>query len=46
MNLQAVKSIYQFEMARAFRTVGQSILSPVISWTFHRLYDLVRLVHG
>jgi Zn-dependent protease len=22
------------------------ILSPVLSWTFHRLYDLVRLVHG
>jgi len=31
MNYRAVKSIYQFEMSRWFRTVGQSIASPVIS---------------
>ena len=31
MNIHAVKSIYVFEMARAFRTVLQSIVSPVIS---------------
>ena len=31
MNIHAVKSIYSFEMARAFRTVLQSIVSPVIS---------------
>jgi ABC-2 type transport system permease protein len=31
MNWYAVNAIYRFEMARAFRTVGQSILSPVIS---------------
>jgi ABC-2 type transport system permease protein len=30
-NLQAVKSIYQFEMARALRTLMQSIISPVLS---------------
>jgi ABC-2 type transport system permease protein len=35
VNLQAVKSIYQFEMARAFRTVGQSILAPVISTSLY-----------
>jgi ABC-2 type transport system permease protein len=31
MNLQAVRSIYTFEMARTRRTLGQSIVSPVIS---------------
>ncbi len=31
MNWYAVKAIYQFEMARTFRTITQSILSPVIS---------------
>lgn len=31
MNTQAVKAIYQFEMARARRTIFQSIVSPVIS---------------
>jgi len=35
VNLQAVKAIYLFEMARAFRTVGQSILSPVISTSLY-----------
>jgi ABC-2 type transport system permease protein len=31
MNLYAVGSIYKFEMSRAFRTLMQSIVSPVIS---------------
>ena len=31
MNWPAVKAIYRFEMARAWRTVMQSIISPVIS---------------
>ena len=31
MNLHAVKAIYFFEMARTFRTLLQSIISPVIS---------------
>ena len=31
MNLQAVKAIYLFEMARTWRTLFQSIVSPVIS---------------
>ena len=31
MNWTAIGSIYRFEMARAFRTVLQSIISPVIS---------------
>ena len=31
MNLYAVKSIYVFEMARTFRTILQSIVSPVLS---------------
>jgi ABC-2 type transport system permease protein len=30
-NFHAVKAIYRFEMARAFRTLFQSIISPVIS---------------
>ena len=31
MNLFAIKAIYRFEMARTFRTLLQSIISPVIS---------------
>ena len=31
MNLHAIKAIYFFEMARTFRTLLQSIVSPVIS---------------
>ena len=31
MNLEAVKSIYRFEMARAFRTAIQSFAAPVLS---------------
>ncbi|MEO6171165.1 MAG: ABC transporter permease [Lysobacter sp.] len=35
MNLHGIRAIYRFEMARAFRTVGQSILSPVLSTTLY-----------
>ena len=35
MNLHAVKAIYVFEMARAFRTVMQSIISPVLSTSLY-----------
>jgi ABC-2 type transport system permease protein len=35
MNLQAVKAIYAFEMSRAFRTVMQSIISPVLSTSLY-----------
>jgi len=35
MNFYAVKAIYQFEMARAWRTVAQSIVSPVISTSLY-----------
>ena len=31
MNLPAVKAIFLFEMARFFRTISQSLLSPVLS---------------
>lgn len=31
MNIQAVRAIYVFEMSRTFRTLIQSIVSPVIS---------------
>jgi ABC-2 type transport system permease protein len=31
MNIYAVRAIYQFEMARTWRTVTQSIISPVLS---------------
>ena len=31
MNFRGITAIYQFEMARAFRTLGQSIASPVLS---------------
>ena len=35
MNIYAVWAIYRFEMARALRTVFQSIISPVISTTLY-----------
>lgn len=31
MNIHAIKAIYMFEMARTWRTIYQSILSPVVS---------------
>lgn len=35
MNLHAVKAIYMFEMARAWRTLMQSIVSPVLSTSLY-----------
>jgi len=35
MNLIAVGAIYRFEMARTFRTIAQSILSPVLSTSLY-----------
>ena len=35
MNLEAVKSIYFFEMARTRRTLLQSVVSPVISTSLY-----------
>ncbi|WP_296417095.1 ABC transporter permease [Pseudooctadecabacter sp.] len=35
MNYQAIKSIYFFEMARFFRTLTQSFISPVISTSLY-----------
>lgn len=35
MNFHAIKAIYKFEMARAFRTVWQSIVSPVITTSLY-----------
>jgi ABC-2 type transport system permease protein len=35
MNLYAVRAIYLFEMARAWRTLSQSIVSPVLSTSLY-----------
>jgi ABC-2 type transport system permease protein len=35
MNVYAIKAIYRFEMARTFRTVVQSIASPVLSTSLY-----------
>jgi ABC-2 type transport system permease protein len=35
MNVHAIRAIYHFEMARTFRTLVQSILSPVISTSLY-----------
>jgi ABC-2 type transport system permease protein len=35
MNIYAIKAIYSFEMARMFRTIVQSIISPVISTSLY-----------
>ena len=35
MNLAAIRAIYTFEMARFFRTIAQSIVSPVLSTSLY-----------
>ena len=35
MNTQAIKSIYSFEMIRFYRTLGQSLFSPVLSTSLY-----------
>ena len=35
MNLNAIMAIYRFEMARFFRTIWQSMVSPVISTSLY-----------
>ncbi len=35
MNVYAIRAIYRFEMARTFRTLMQSILSPVLSTSLY-----------
>lgn len=35
MNWHAIVAIYKFEMARTFRTIAQSIISPVLSTTLY-----------
>ncbi len=35
MNLHAIRAIYRFEMARTFRTITQSIASPVLSTSLY-----------
>jgi len=35
MNIQAIKAIYKFEMARMFRTAVQSIVAPVLSTSLY-----------
>ena len=35
MNIYAIRAIYQFEMARWWRTVAQSIISPVLSTSLY-----------
>ena len=34
-NYRAIQAIYKFEMARAFRTIAQSIISPVLSTSLY-----------
>ncbi len=35
MNLYAIRAIYVFELARAGRTITQSVVSPVISTSLY-----------
>jgi ABC-2 type transport system permease protein len=35
MNIHAIRSIYRFEMSRTFRTLTQSIVSPVLSTSLY-----------
>ena len=35
MNIHAIRAIYGFEMARTWRTLTQSIVSPVLSTSLY-----------
>src|SRR5512143_1996430 len=35
MNIYAIQAIFRFEMARWFRTLGQSLFSPVLSTSLY-----------
>lgn len=35
MNWNAIQAIYRFEMSRTFRTIAQSIISPVLSTSLY-----------
>ena len=35
MNLQAIRAIYRFEMARTFRTLGESLAAPVLTTSLY-----------
>ena len=35
MNYNSIKAIYKFEMARAVRTIMQSIIAPVVSTSLY-----------
>jgi ABC-2 type transport system permease protein len=35
MNLRAIAAIYRFEMGRTFRTLGQSLVSPVLTTSLY-----------
>ncbi|HEX2243227.1 MAG TPA: sugar ABC transporter permease, partial [Gammaproteobacteria bacterium] len=35
MNFYAIRAIYEFELARTFRTLLQSIVSPVVSTSLY-----------
>ena len=35
MNIHGIRAIYRFEMARAFRTLTQSIVAPVLSTSLY-----------
>ncbi|WP_222565825.1 ABC transporter permease [Novilysobacter antarcticus] len=35
MNIHAIRAIYRFEMARTFRTLAESIISPVLSTSLY-----------
>ena len=35
MNIQAIRAIYKFEMARTFRTPAQSVISPVVATSLY-----------
>ena len=35
MNLRAIAAIFRFEMSRTFRTLGQSVVSPVLTTSLY-----------
>ena len=45
MNIYAIRAIYKFELARTWRTLMQSIASPVISTSLYFVVFGLSLIH-
>ena len=45
MNIRGIHAIYRYEMNRSFRTLIQSLVSPVLSTILYFIYLVLQLDH-